>query len=723
MTAREMVSGSTPPRPVSLIVPDMVMEPAAVASLSDAERALVDHVTRGETLDFAGDEPIDEASMRSWDGSRTIPAAIVRDVLRGRLVSDPDPRGLRLRGARIAGRLDIENVVSSVALELYECFLDEGLVARDATLPFLVLSGCRLEHPSESPVDAERLATTVLAIDGAIITGDCETGLLDLRGGRIGELDGSGASLRNDSGPALSADGLQIDQDVFLNDGFEAVGAGEGGAIRLTGARIGGQLGCSRAKLRNDSGRALSADGLQIDQHLFLNDGFEAVGAGEGGAIRLTGARIGAQLGCSGASLHNDSGPALNADVMQVDQDVFLNDGFEAVGAGEGGAVRLTGARIGAQLGCSGASLHNDSGPALSGDGLQVDQHVFLNDGFEAVGAGEGGAIRIMSAHFGIRLDCNGASLRNDSGPALAADGLQVGQVVFLRAGFKAVGAGEHGTVRLLGARIRIQLDCSGARLRNDSGPAFAAGRLQVDQDVFLTDGFEALGAGYVTVDLTGARIGGTLEFDPARLENATDPQALIGVNGLTYSGLPAGVTSDRWLSLLRDGTPYYAAQPYQQLASAHRAAGHDADVRKVLMAQRRDQIHRAELTGRLERAWARLTGVTLGYGYQPWRAVLALLAVVSAAVILAVTVGGQGGLARTDPPNPAAVSCSTIERVGVGLDLGLPLINTGTRDPCDITHTSEGQVLTVAGWGLQLLAWAFATLFIAGFTGAVRKT
>jgi hypothetical protein len=31
--------------------------------------------------------------------------------------------------------------------------------------------------------------------------------------------------------------------------------------------------------------------------------------------------------------------------------------------------------------------------------------------------------------------------------------------------------------------------------------------------------------------------------------------------------------------------------------------------------------------------------------------------------------------------------------------------------------------VLTVAGWGLQLLAWGFATLFVAGFTGFVRKT
>ena len=63
------------------------------------------------------------------------------------------------------------------------------------------------------------------------------------------------------------------------------------------------------------------------------------------------------------------------------------------------------------------------------------------------------------------------------------------------------------------------------------------------------------------------------------------------------------------------------------------------------------------------------------------------------------------------------------MERIGVGLDLGLPLIKTGTRDHCDTTASTTGQVLTAAGWALQLLAWAFATLFVAGFTGAVRKT
>jgi hypothetical protein len=69
------------------------------------------------------------------------------------------------------------------------------------------------------------------------------------------------------------------------------------------------------------------------------------------------------------------------------------------------------------------------------------------------------------------------------------------------------------------------------------------------------------------------------------------------------------------------------------------------------------------------------------------------------------------------------ATRCSAVERVGVGLDLGLPLVKTGIRVHCDTTASTTGQVLTVAGWGLQLLAWAFATLFVAGFTGIVRKT
>jgi hypothetical protein len=227
-----------------------------------------------------------------------------------------------------------------------------------------------------------------------------------------------------------------------------------------------------------------------------------------------------------------------------------------------------------------------------------------------------------------------------------------------------------------------------------------------------------------VAVDLTSARLGGRLVFDPVpRLEHATDPRARLAVNGLAYRDVPAGISAREWLALLRKGTRRYAAQPYQQLAAIHRADGHDGDVRRVLMSQRRDQLADPS-TSRLERAWGRLTRLTLGYGYQPWRALLFLLAVVGIAVTLTVTVGPHGGLGRIiHPPVTTATGCSTVERIGVGLDFSLPLINTGARDLCDTTDSATGQALTVAAWVLQLLAWAFAALFIAGFTSAVRRT
>ena len=541
---------------------------------------------------------------------------MLRDILRGRLAPDPDPHGLRLRGACIAGRLDLENLTTNVALELHDCLLREGLVARDATLPYLVLVGCWLEHPAEPPLTADRLTAAGLRLDQAVITADCEPGAVGLTGAHLKMLECNGATIRNDTGPALDGQGLRVDQDVFLSGGFEAVGARDGGAVRLRGAHLG-------------------------------------------------------QLVCTGATIRNDSGPALHAEHLWVDQSVALS-GVKAVGAGDDGTVRLAGAHLGGQLTCTGATIRNDSGPALRAEGLQVDQNVLLSGGFEAVGTGDDGAV------------------------VLAA------------------------------ARIRGLLDCSGATVRNDAGPALNAYEMQVDQGALLVDKFTAISGGtgeHETLNLANVRIGGVLGFAPAKLEHTADPHARLFLDGLTYPGLPRRIPPRDWLRLLREATPRYAAQPYQQLAAAHRAAGHDGEARRVLMAQRRDQIDRRALTGRAERAWAKLTGLTLGYGYQPWRALIALVAIAAIAVVLAVTLGAHGGVARTDSQSRATTQCSAAEQVGVGLDLGLPLIKTGTRDHCDTTSSATGQVLTVAGWVLQLLAWAFGTLFVAGFTGAVRKT
>ncbi|MFC0112302.1 hypothetical protein [Kibdelosporangium aridum] len=266
-------------------------------------------------------------------------------------------------------------------------------------------------------------------------------------------------------------------------------------------------------------------------------------------------------------------------------------------------------------------------------------------------------------------------------------------------------------------------LECNGARLDNDSGPALHAERLHVDHDLSLGADFQATASGDdVVLDLSSTHIGGVLVLNPNSLQHRTHPHHKLRLDGLTYTGLPREVTPDQWLALLRHDTIDYAAQPYQHLAAAHRAAGHDHEARQVLIAQRQDQIRRRALTGRTTRTWARLTGLLLGYGYKPWRA---LTAVLTAAVLAAVVLGGAyGALTQIRTPPPATpVPCTWLEHVGVGLDLGTPLLTTGTRTRCDTTNTGPGHTLTIIGWTLRLLAWAFATLFIAGFTGAVRKT
>jgi hypothetical protein len=377
--------------------------------------------------------------------------------------------------------------------------------------------------------------------------------------------------------------------------------------------------------------------------------------------------------------------------------------------------MSVRGARI-PYLSLAGCRLEDATRPALSASRLGA-QAMFL-DKSEFICHGHDDAVRLQGARLG-QFHALDAMFFSRSGAALNARSLRVEEMTLL-VGVTAVGNGTTAAVRLTAARLGW-LDCSGATIRNESGPALDAIGLQVDQAAYISGGFAAVGSGdQPVVDLSGVRTAGTLVLDPTKIENTMNPQARLNIDGLTYAGLPVGLPLPAWLQLLREGTPTYRAQPYQQLAAAYRAAGHDSEVRQILIAQRRDQIRRRVLTGAGERLWVRSTGFTLGYGYQPWRALLALLAITAVAVALAVSLGSHGGLART---SPAGSACSTTEQVGVGLDLGLPLVKTGARDRCNTTVSTTGQVLMVAGWALQVLAWAFATLFVAGLTGAVRKT
>jgi len=568
------------------------------------DQRLVDHVERGEWLDLAGDEPVDTQAMSTWGADRVVSAIVLRDIVRGTATDNPDPRGLRLRGARIRGRLDLAFITSSVPVALNDCVFEEGLNAVDARLPLLDLEGCLIAHPTEIPFIASGLNSSELSLRRATVT-SAATGAAVLIGAELGDLDCWGATITNTVGNALTADNLRVHRSALLGGGFTATAAAGDAAVTLTDAEIGEVLFLGTT-LRNDDGTALGGENLRVHRKLMLRNGFTASGTGVLGAVNLDGAELG-ELDCADADLVNPTGPAFSAADMRVRRD---------------------------------ASFYRAT----------------------LTGGGSGGVLSLVGAELG-------------------------------------------------------ELVCNDITVRNPSGSAVYATNLRVQRDLSLDDcELQAGDRGYA-VDLDGAHVGGGLSLSGTRLVQPDRGRRLY-VDGLTYANLPAGISTDNWLKLLREATPWYAAQPYQHLAALRRAAGHDSEARRVLMAQRRDQLDRRALTGRTERAWVRFTGLTLGYGYQPWRALICLLLVIATAVMLAVVLGGQGGLAQAAAPGSP---CPVVERVGVGLDLGTPLLTTRSR--CDVTTSGAGQILTMTGWALRLLAWAFATLFIAGFTSAVRRT
>jgi hypothetical protein len=146
---------------------------------------------------------------------------------------------------------------------------------------------------------------------------------------------------------------------------------------------------------------------------------------------------------------------------------------------------------------------------------------------------------------------------------------------------------------------------------------------------------------------------------------------------------------------------------------------------RKILMAQRDDQLARTH-PGWWEWLWGKITKVTLGYGYEPWRALVGLVVVLAGSCLLAVVLGTSGALAQTDKTKTPGDPCPTVQQITVGLALNLPVGASVGRATCDLTPDSNGvtaAALTYACWVMRVLAWVFAALFFAGFTSAVRKT
>ncbi|GHH60310.1 oxidoreductase [Lentzea cavernae] len=396
--------------------------------------------------------------------------------------------------------------------------------------------------------------------------------------------------------------------------------------------------------------------------------------------------------------------------------------------------VWLDGCEVGGGVDLSEAVIVSESGLAFVGTEARIGGDLRFSRAF--VKAGTGVVAVALSDATCRTLKMNGTVLRAPAGSALLLDGAQMTQEVRL-AGLDARAAAD--TIRMVDTVLGAGLVLSGS-VRADDGQAMVLHRTKVGASITITDStiesagpLSALdltdavvngelvlrseklvnrGSGF-DLDLSGTKVGNRLDLGESKLVEAD--VFTVTLNGLTYPNPPAD--THVWLKMLRRNTLFYEAQPYQQLAAVHRAAGHEHTARKVLIAQQEDLRRYGDPGNKL---WHWFLGVTLGYGYRPSRAVAGLLVTFLLAIGLVWTAGQFNGL--TPAKDRPADSCSPVNRISLAADLAIPLVKLGGTPRCELANGPAGQWATGAGWAVQILGWSFATLSVAGFTGLVRK-
>ena len=336
------------------------------------ERELCTRSVAGDLLDLrsrrlGGDDP---RQGRKWGPERNIRAEVLFQLLTGHGPELAFPViAVRVRGARIVGRLNLGGMQLQCPLELYDCHLYRLGLAKAKT-PNISLRGSYLQ----SGLSGRYLRVEhTLNLSGRF---RCD-GRVVLRNANIGgDLACSGATISNPQGDALFAHGLAVDANAFLLE-TKVIGR-----VFWPTPIFGGQLNCSRATFSNEQGQALYANRLIVDGDMILSK------AEVTGSVWLAAARIGQQLNCTGATFSNDRGDALQADNLVVKKDIALN------AAKITGEVRLLHAHIGGDLACRGATFSNRRWKALSADGLIADRNVYLD---KAKVAGE---VRLPDAQF-----------------------------------------------------------------------------------------------------------------------------------------------------------------------------------------------------------------------------------------------------------------------------------------------------------------------------------
>lgn len=681
--------------------------------LSPHEHFVMERARAGEVADFT--------PMAGPNGEKPgVRAGFLRKLMLG-----VDPAwavrapGVRLRGARIEGALDLTDCsgaggASLPALSLELCDAPELIDLSRARLAQVSLRTCKLRA----------LRATASVIEGELdMTGAKPFGApgvealkIDVSGIRIGgSLCASGAALAragDDEAPVLIADGAEIGGDVRLDDGFETLGS-----VSLARTRIGGALRCDGAQLLNRKddarGPALIARGARIGGDVRFGENLKAEGA-----VDLSGADIGGDVDLAQSSIRNEFGAALllaNARIA----------GQLSGAAKMHGHVSLQGAEIGRSINLKGAEIANpltpradNFGVALDAAGLKVDGALLLQ------GANIKGELLLADAQIGGALALGGGRFINGGGWAVRAQNIGVGGDLTLEIddggfaphGQKTVieGGASFERARIGGAFAWHNLELRGPGPDAAKGGVFSfadaqiAGPVQARALVTHRDG---------RIDASGARCAAL--DDDAKMGWGADG-AKIALEGFTYARLEN--SEDRWRQRLAwlKRMDRFAPQPYTQVAQAYARAGRREDARRILLAQR-DQRTLAASAGPVTWLLSSLFGLIAGYGLSPLRMLRALALFVAIGVGGVFIMNGQGALVTADGRQCAGA----VEPALYAIDVALPIVNLGHESRCAPGRTARAElpagmeIASYSDWrmfeGVAIWRWAHALYALLG--------
>jgi hypothetical protein len=632
--------------------------------LTQPEEKMIANAAVGEWLS-GGEGPSGASEMKEWAAERTIRSSVLRHLL----ISNEwpvDAKGVRLRGVRIHGKLDLEASVVLCPLWLDSCYFDD-----------------------ENSVCLDRASAVSLSLTGCLLAG-------------------------------FAADMLTV-RELSLSSSTLT------GPLSLSNAEIAGLLSCSGTTLPSADpyGYALNADRIKVGGDLRLDRGFRS-----DGPIWLAGAAIAGRVSCTGAALAgaDPDGCALNADGAKVGSDLYLDEVFRS-----DGAIWLAGAAIAGALSCRGAfvAASGYDGTALLADGIKVGENVYLDQGFRSEGA-----IRLAGASIGGSLLCRDAQIaaRGAGGEALIADRLTVdGDVSF--DGFRADGATSFRSARVSGSVYLKQLTLP------DTGTALDASGAQIAGALRWEPGTQIRGR----VSLEGAEVGKLEDSWPQHVTNGSWPSdGGLRINGFVYhalGGVPPATLSQRleWVrsQYRRRGHPEdgdqagFALQPYEQLAALYRQAGQDAEARAVAITKYRDQRRFGNLTA-YRRAGNWLLDKTIQYGYQNWRAAAVMAAVYVVIVLISILAQHHGVIVPVEDTTglhflPVATRCTSdypcFYPAGYAFDVVFPLINVHQAQYWGINAAAPwGWAWVSATWVATALGWTGATFLVAGLTSLGRR-